>query len=312
MSDASLSIYLNTVNNEVENFNEYSKILFNLLEQVKDIKKNIALKNNISVEKSLDKCQNDLDNEINKIKEVSKIISEITKLYKDTESKIVGTEKNSKQKISSSDYKGNDSNENDKKSIEDKIKDEFHLSDDEWKTIEVFIDLLIGCIPGINCIYDVYNLVKDYNEAKEDGNVTNTEKVALLLDAIALATDTVTVFPLCKNAVKGYKEVKLAKTVAKSTKEGAEAAAKTAAKREAKKAVKDAKKWSKIAEKRGRSAVRREAEYKAARERELKSIAKKCGEQCEKNVADIRSPQTAADLGVNHVVRKEVEKEREN
>lgn len=103
------------------------------------------------------------------------------------------------------------------------IIDEIQLGE---STVEIrnaieIIKFILGFIPVINCITDIYQLVDDVTQAlSDDGKISGGEWLALGADVIFLGLDVVA----AGDIIKAVKVAKVANTEAKAAKKVAEQA----------------------------------------------------------------------------------------
>jgi len=268
-----LKINIQEINKVKSEFSIEAAELTRLTNKVEDIRKDLALKErNKTVRKNLVSRVEDLNEEITSLKELSTSLADAAKLYKATETKISVEEKFKGQTITNLNKNVKPIETDEEKDWEDKLKENLGMSDQEWEIFKTGLELIIGCIPVVNCIYDVVDLVNTVVEAGEDGEYTNAEKLAIILGVASVAGDLLQVGALAKTVDAGRNATRLAKTSANLAKENAEKTAKTAAKKAAKtggtqkgtKAAKSAEKWKKDAEKMRNYEKRKEDEYRKA------------------------------------------------
>ncbi|MBE5942207.1 MAG: hypothetical protein E7264_06680 [Lachnospiraceae bacterium] len=316
-----LKINIQEINKVKSEFSIEAAELTRLTNKVEDIRKDLALKErNKTVRKNLVSRVEDLNEEITSLKELSTSLADAAKLYKATETKISVEEKFKGQTITNLNKNVKPIETDEEKDWEDKLKENLGMSDQEWEIFKTGLELIIGCIPVVNCIYDVVDLVNTVVEAGEDGEYTNAEKLAIILGVASVAGDLLQVGALAKTVDAGRNATRLAKTSANLAKENAEKTAKTAAKKAAKtggtqkgtKAAKSAEKWKKDAEKMRNYEKRKEDEYRKAVEAAKKAKKEEVRRQYEKNVKDLVDPAEMAKEGYKETVDNLVEKERQS
>lgn len=320
MKYANFKIEMDEMSEVPESFSIYATDLKGYINEVEKIKKNLALdEKNKPILRAMTRCLDDMDEEAKCLKDFSATLTSVIKLYNTTESRISVNEKYKGQTIKNSDSSMQASESEEKKDWEDKLKEALGLSDKDWEIFKTAFELIIGCIPVVNCVYDILDLVSTIREAKEDGEFTNMEKIAIILGVASIVGDLFEVGAVAKTVGKAAKTTKLAKTAAKTTKENAEKAAKTAAKKAAKtggtqpgtKAAKRANEWKKNAESMKKAANKKEAAYQKAKQDAKESVKKKLNDQYKENVKDLSNPKEYAKEAYSSAVDKEIEKERE-
>lgn len=167
------------------------------------------------------------------------------------------------------------------------------------------IKFILGFIPVINCITDIYQLVDDVTQAlSDDGKISGGEWLALGADVIFLGLDVVA----AGDIIKAVKVAKVANTEAKAAKKVAEQAAKTAEKKAAKSAgsvptTKAAQKATKAV----KNAVRKAAQADEAKQiatGAAKDVIKKVTEGAANNVMD-EYVATPGNAGMPNAVKRE-------
>lgn len=145
--------------------------------------------------------------------------------------------------------------------------DEAVSEDDE---LEEMLWTILSFIPGLNCIADIRQLIKDLKKVLDGDTPTVSEIMGILMDVAFLAMDFVSVLALAKNIGKGIKAAKLASTAAKDASQKAAKAAKAAEKAASKTGktvakTKAAKKAAKAANKAENAAKKAEAAKNASK-----------------------------------------------
>lgn len=138
---------------------------------------------------------------------------EIASLYQKTEKEIVdgkfNKENSTKANASMAKDDGNSNKkEDDQKDIIEQLKEKFNLSDIAIEALK----LILGLIPGVNCIIDMYDLVKDVSDALEDGKLSAGEIFSLAVDTFSLVADVASFGALLKSMESVADGIKVAKT----------------------------------------------------------------------------------------------------
>lgn len=142
---------------------------------------------------------------------------DIVDTYIKTENEILDGKSESDGKTGNTSNSGNTSAANTENSSEktksdsnilEQIKDKFNLND----AALAIIKLILGFIPGVNCLVDIYDLVNDIKDASKDGKFSPGEIFTIAMDTISLASDVISFGALVK-AMEGVADgVKVAKT----------------------------------------------------------------------------------------------------
>ena len=183
-------------------------------EQIVSIANKIRLgKEQEQIKKQLYKISNCISDSADECETLGSVLIEIVELYKKTEKEIVDgvSEKKSSNNNIGDASNSNDSSQNNSSGQNDilnKIKDKFDLSDLAVKTIK----LILGFIPGVNCIVDIYDLVSDIKESLADGKISAGEALGLALDVVSLVGDVASFGALVKSMESVADGIKVAKT----------------------------------------------------------------------------------------------------
>ncbi len=171
-------------------------------------------------------------------------------------------------------------------------------------TIEI-VKFILGFIPVINCVTDIYQLIDDVTSALgDDGKITGGEWFALATDVVFLGLDIVAAGEI----VKAVKTAKVATTEAKAAEKVAEQAAKRAEKRAAKSGgsvatTTAAQKATKAARNATRKASQAENAKMLAKDA-TKDVVVKTANGVVDNVVDEYMP-TAQNAGMPNAVKRE-------
>lgn len=322
MGNADYTIRKGAIDAIPEGINISVKDLSRYIIQIEEIKKNLAIGGDKqSIIEAMRLCINDMNIEIKNLGMLSTVLRDSLALYYNTEQAI--TEKGIKQKPGQT-WEPMNSNtqpvEEEEESYEEKIKRALALSDDEWEVLKTFLEIVIGCIPVVNCAYDIYSLFMDFQEANEDGEITGWEALSLALGVAALVGDVIQVGQLAKTIGKAVKKADLAKTAAKKTAENAQKAAKTSAKKTAKaagknpasKVSKEADKWRKEADKMAKKAEQKAADAAKAKKDIGRAAKDKINEQINKNIDEYGDYKKYVELTADKVADHQIKAEREN
>ncbi|MDE6434737.1 MAG: hypothetical protein K2L07_10985 [Lachnospiraceae bacterium] len=278
---ASFKIHTSVVKGQCETLSANEKTLFSYSSRVSEISAALSLGDSTEkIQQSLKVVCDNLNKESREFALLASKLEEIVGQYKMAESQII--EKDVKVKDSN--------NEKTKNDLPDSKED----SSSEDSAMEELIWTILGFIPGLNCIADIRQIVKDFEKAAADGKLSNSEIIAIIMDFAFLVMDTVSLLALVRNITKGVKAAKLASTAAKTAEQKAVAAAKTAEKAASKtggtvtktRAAQKAVKTAKAAEKAAAKAETAKAAASAAKKEAAKEAAKSAAKDTGKNIVN--------------------------
>lgn len=254
---ASFKIHTKALKNECETISQEAKDLNKYVDEIDKIATNISLGHSTaSVKATLQTISTDVRTESAALALFSSKLNDIIVQYETAETSVM------KNNVTPNTITDTPANEETTKSSEESVSE-----DDE---MEEMIWTILSFIPGLNCVADVRQIIKDVKRllAKhEDGSSpTVSEIMGILMDVAFLAMDFVSVVSLAKNIAKGVKAAKVASTAAK---EATQKAANTA-----KKAEKAADKARRAANKSRASRKSAETAKKAKRAENAKEAAK--------------------------------------
>lgn len=232
---SNFSVKIDRIESENTNISTCKTEVYQLVPNLIIIKNGVSLGDATDeIKRKIAKFQEQIENESVKLGELSEILSSVLTQYITTENKLLGNETASapvQSEKSNNGITGNTPNESDvpetKLDFDEKIAETLGISEDNWEVIK----LVLGFIPGINCLVDIYQIVDDLNEALcDDGKISLGEAGALVADFFFLALDVVSFMSIVKQAGKAVKSVKQAKTMAKVAAESSDKALQAAEK----------------------------------------------------------------------------------
>lgn len=196
-----------TIKSQKRTLQSYSRQIISVANQIRIGNEDRQLK------KQLRKISEFVNENAKDCENLGNALIEIISLYQKTEKEIVdgkfnkesaATGKNSTEK---NDGKSDKQTE-DQQSILDKLKEKFNLSDIAMEALK----LILGIIPGVNCLIDMYDLVKDLSGALEDGKLSAGEIFTLALDTFSLVADVASFGALLKSMEGVADGIKVAKS----------------------------------------------------------------------------------------------------
>lgn len=232
---SNFSVKIDRIESENTNISTCKTEVYQLVPNLIIIKNSVSLGDGTDeIKRRIAKFQEQIESESVKLGELSEILSSVLTQYITTENKLLGNETASapvQSEESNNGITGNAPNESDvpetKLDFDEKIAEALGISEGNWEIIK----FVLGFIPGINCLVDIYQIVDDLNEALcDDGKISLGEAGALLADLAFLALDVVSFMSIVKQAGKAVKSVKQAKTMAKAAVESADKAIQSAEK----------------------------------------------------------------------------------
>ncbi len=263
-----------------------------------------------TIRKLLTDIAEKLELEADSAEELGKALQTIVKYYTDAENKIVNysfTKRNPDEDPSQPQITNpSDDVKEPEKTLDEKLQDLTGLSEEEIAAIK----LILGFIPGLNCVVDIYEIINDYRKAMKDGNVSASEWAGIGLDILFLGLDAFSVYSFAKNMSKAVKEAKIANTAAKEASKAAEEAAEVAARRASKaaEAAEEAAGAAKksYAKKQG-AYLERKAEKAAAKATKASRKSIKAAEKAEKasnNIKKIIKDEVADNIKERYIGKK--------
>ena len=233
--EAVIKVNLNQTQAEAKEIEIIKKLIITQRERINQISHQVNLgAETVTIRRLLSDIAEKLDLEADSVEALGKALGNIVKDYSESENRIANQSvpqqslgEPSSQQITnpSGDYK------EPFQAPDDWIKNTFGLSDDQITLLK----LILGFVPGINCIVDFCEILNDYKKAiADDDKVSASEMAGLLLDVGFLALDLASFGSVLKNVNKAYKEAKVANTAAKKASKVAEEAAEKAVKKAAK------------------------------------------------------------------------------
>lgn len=185
----------------------YSERIVIIANQIKLGKEDTQLK------KQLLKISELITKNANECENLGNVLLEIAALYKMTETEIIdGTSAKASPKSNeniSANNNGSDQNTaSDQKDIIQQLIEKFDLGEFAVAALK----LILGLIPGVNCIVDIYDLVSDIKDATKDGKLSAGETFGLAMDVISLVGDVVSFGALVKSMESVADGIKIAKT----------------------------------------------------------------------------------------------------
>ncbi len=244
-----------------------------------------------TIRKLLTDIAEKLELEADSAEELGKALQTIVKYYTDAENKIVNhsfTKRNPDEDPSQPQITNpSDDVKEPPKTLDERLMEATGLSEEAITIIK----LILGFIPGLNCIVDGYELVNDYQKAMKDGKLSDSERLGLLLDVGFLISDFSSLSVFAKSMSKAVKEAKVANTAAKKASKVAEEAAEVAARK--------ASKAAEVAEEAAGAAKKSYAKKQGAYlERKAEEAAAKATKASRKSVkAAERADQAAKNIG---------------
>lgn len=169
------------------------------------------------IKNELKKISEQLNEEGIDCEKLGAALIDIVDTYIKTENEILDGKSEGDGKTGNTSTSGNTSDANTDNSSEraksdsnilEQIKDKFNLNDAALDIVK----LILGFIPGVNCLVDIYDLVNDIKDASKDGKLSAGESFTIAMDTISLASDVISFGALVK-AMEGVADgVKVAKT----------------------------------------------------------------------------------------------------
>lgn len=290
---ASFKIHTSVLKKECETMSQEAKTLSKYVEEIDKIATQISLDHSTaSVKKTLQTISKDVRTESANLALFSSKLNEIIVRYEMAEKSIM---KDSVVQNTTGDKSG-----------DGETGEPADETESENNETEEMIWTILSFIPGLNCVADIRQIIKDIERVcakHKDGSLpTVSEIMGILMDVLFLAMDFVSVVSLAKNIGKGIKAAKVASTAAKETAQEATKAAKQAEKaanqaRRAASKSKAARKATKTAKKARKAERAKEAAEVAKKEAEVaKEAAEAAKKEAAKNVAKETAKGTAGNV----------------
>lgn len=306
-----LCVKLDKVGAQVKTISSCRITIQNANQRLDEIKDRVKLDSSTTkIRNAIITYCNLLKNEEDTLAKLEEQLEAICSLYSKTEEEILGFSTDvKKSEVDKPEETENTPESEDYESLDEKIAKITGLSE---KEIEI-IKFILGFIPGVNVITDIYQLVDDIRKAySDDGKITGKEWLALIADLAFLGLD---LFAL-DGILKAAKTAKLAKTNAKVARETAEAAAKTAEKKAAEAATRTAGKTptttaaqktvkaAKTAEKNATKAAKKAQEAEQAAKDAAQQLSKDITTGIVENIEDEYTP-TVSNGGMPNAAKRD-------
>ncbi|MDE6434734.1 MAG: hypothetical protein K2L07_10970 [Lachnospiraceae bacterium] len=268
---ACFKIHTKALKNECETMSQEAKTLSKYVEEIDKIAAQISLDHSTtSVKKTLQTISKNVRTESVSLSLFSSKLNEVIVQYEVAEKSIA---KDSVVQNTMDDKSGDEGTNG--------SEDETESEDNET---EEMIWTILGFIPGLNCVADIRQIIKDIKRVcakHEDGSLpTFSEIMGILMDFAFLAMDFVSAVSLAKNIAKSIKAAKVASTAAK---EATQKAAKAAEKAE--KAADQARRAASKSKAARKSAETAKKAERAERAKEAAEVAKKEAETAKRAAA---------------------------
>lgn len=229
---STFSIEINNVKVQIDQLRKYSQEIGRLHERLSSIRGEISLDSNTStIKKAIETQENALQQDEQLLLKTANQLAEIINVYTSAEQSIMGntiSANNPNLKTEDETVSANES-ETDKEPFDlDKwVSENTGIPEDVLEIIK----FILGFIPVVNCVTDIYQIVDDVSKAlADDKQITAGECAALVVDVVFLGLDIFAAGEIIKGAKAAIKTAKAAKVEAKVATETAERLAKKAEK----------------------------------------------------------------------------------